>query len=280
MQELERTINICHTAFIVFLILAIVFLAVSVIFFFWFNIRGIYDMRTGRGARKTIQKIQELNDQTGKLREDIVANTPVSLLPENRIVAPPVKETGAGKTERGYQAQDTGDMRHSRETWNSYAKGSQETALPGGEGSQETALSGGEGSQETALLGGEGSQETALLGGEGSQETALSGRDGSQETMLLGAETGRTHLADGSQETMLLRGDGLKENEALAAVKEASGYAESAEQRTERRLSYGETTVLAACQIQDNPNPARTTDLPGTFKIEKEIMWIHTEEML
>lgn len=258
MQELERTINICHTAFIVFLILAIVFLTVSVIFFFWFNIRGIYDMRTGRGARKTIQKMQELNDQTGKLREDIVANTPVSLSPENRIVAPPVKETGAGKTERGHQVQDGGDMQKSREAGTSYA----------------------DGSQETALLGGEGSQETALLGGDGSQETTLSGRDGSQETMLLGAETGRTHLAGGSQETMLLRGDGLKESEALADVKEASGYAESADQRTESRLSYGETTVLAACQIQDNPNPARKTDLPGAFKIEKEIMWVHTEEML
>lgn len=247
MQELERTINICHTAFIVFLILAIVFLAVSVIFFFWFNIRGIYDMRTGRGARKTIQKMQELNGQTGKLREDIVANTPVSLSPENRIVAPSVKETGAGKTEQGHQVQDVGDMQKSREAGMPYA----------------------EGSQETALLGGEGSQETTLLGGEGSQET-----------MLLGGEAGRTDLAGGSRETRPLTGQSMKENGTPAAIKENPGYAGGGVQRTESQPSYGETTVLAACQIQDNPNPARKTDLPGAFKIEKEIMWIHTEEML
>lgn len=68
MQELERLINIYHMAFIVFLILAILFFIISVILFFRFNIRGIFDMKTGRGARKTIQKMEELNAQTGKLR--------------------------------------------------------------------------------------------------------------------------------------------------------------------------------------------------------------------
>lgn len=219
MQELERTINICHTAFIVFLILAIVFLVVSLIFFFWFNIRGIYDMLTGRGERRTIQKMQELNDQTGKLREDILTNTPVSLSPENRIVAPPVKEKCAGQTERVHRAREAGD-------------------------------SNAEGSQETTLLGGEGMQETTVLTGEGSQETTL------------------------------LTGDGLEENRASAAVKENSGYAAGRGQSEESQTSYGEPAVLLTGQIQDNPYPARKIDLPGAFKIEKEIIWVHTEVML
>lgn len=92
MQELERMISIYHAAFITFLILTVVFFIVSVILFFRFNIRGIFDMRTGRGAKKTIQKMQELNDQTGKLRQDIITNTPVSLSPSQRISAPPTED--------------------------------------------------------------------------------------------------------------------------------------------------------------------------------------------
>lgn len=92
MQELERMISIYHVAFIIFLILTIVFLVVSVVLFFRFDIRGIFDMRTGRGARKTIQKMQELNDQTGKLRQDVITNTPVNLSPKDRIAPPPTEK--------------------------------------------------------------------------------------------------------------------------------------------------------------------------------------------
>ena len=59
MQELEQLIKIYHAAFIAFLVLAVVFFVTSVILFFKFNIRGIFDMKTGRGARKTIQKMKE-----------------------------------------------------------------------------------------------------------------------------------------------------------------------------------------------------------------------------
>lgn len=171
MQELERMIKIYHIAFIVFLILTIVFLLLSVILFFRFNIRGIFDMRTGRGAKRTIQKMQELNDQTGKLREDVVNYTASRLASEDRIQLPPITQ-----------------------------KETKPLARPG---------SYGDGSQETTLLhGGDGSQETTLLyGGDNSQET----------------------------------------------------------------------TVLS--QNQNIQQPVKL-DLPGAFKIEKELMWINTKEIL
>lgn len=158
MQELERMIKIYHTAFIVFLILTILFLVVSIVLFFRFNIRGIFDMRTGRGARKTIQKMQEINAQTGKLRQDVVTHTPVNLQGAERISAPP--------TEKRIKE-----------------------------------------AQETTLLTDQGSQETTLL------------------------------------------------------------------------HDYNETTVLSSEMTKETPQP-ESKKLPGAFKIEKEIIWIHTEEML
>lgn len=169
MQELERMIKIYHTAFIVFLILTILFMVVSVVLFFRFNIRGIFDMRTGRGARKTIQKMQEINAQTGKLRQDVVTHTPVNLQGAERISAPP--------TEKRIKE-----------------------------------------AQETEALSNQGSQETTLLSDQGSQETTL--------------------LHD-----------------------------------------YNETTVLSSELTKETPQP-ESKKLPGAFKIEKEIIWIHTEEML
>ena len=88
MQDLERMINIYHAAFIAFLVLAVVLFIASVVLFFKFNIRRIFDMKTGRGAKKTIQRMKELNAQTGKLRSDVISNTPVRLPPEERISAP------------------------------------------------------------------------------------------------------------------------------------------------------------------------------------------------
>lgn len=88
MRELERMIEIYHTGFIVCLILACVFFAAAAIMFFKFDIRRIIDMKTGRGARKSIQKMEEINAKTGKLRQDMVSHTPAMLRPEDRIAYP------------------------------------------------------------------------------------------------------------------------------------------------------------------------------------------------
>ncbi len=70
MQELERMISFYHTANLFFLILAFAFLGITVLLFFRFHIRQIFDMKTGRGERRSIRKMEELNAKTGKLRED------------------------------------------------------------------------------------------------------------------------------------------------------------------------------------------------------------------
>ncbi len=163
MQELERMINIYHTAFLIFLILTVVFLVVSVFLFFWFDIRGIFDLRSGRGARKTIQKMQELNDQTGKLRQSPVTATPVKLSGEERIAAPVTEKKGTPLYE-----------------------------------------------------------------------------ENAQQTELLSRQAGQ--------------------KDAVCEV-------------------VGETTLLSPEQTQETPQPEKRK-LPGVFRIEKEILWVHTNEVI
>lgn len=173
MQELEKMINIYHNGFIICLILACVFFAMSVLMFFKFDIRKIIDMKTGRGAKKTIQKMEEINARTGKLRQDMVSHTPSMLRPEDRIAYP------VTAPDLAVQAQ-------------------------------------------------------AARGGSGVQNPYTE------------------PLSEGSQETTILN-------------------------------QSNETTILSQnMTAMDEPADTQQPEikLPGAFKIEKEIMWIHTEEVL
>lgn len=117
MQELEQMISIYHTAFIVCLILGILFLLITVFLFFKFDIRKIFDMKTGRGAKRSIQKMEEINARTGKLRQDMVPYTPLRLKPEERITYPvtaanptapgPGQSEGSQETVSLYQTPET-----------------------------------------------------------------------------------------------------------------------------------------------------------------------------
>lgn len=69
MQEQMKLINLYHTGFLACLCLTVLFFLLTVFLFFKFDIRGIFEFRTGRGARKRIQKMEEINAMTGKLRD-------------------------------------------------------------------------------------------------------------------------------------------------------------------------------------------------------------------
>ena len=67
MDNTERLISIYHTGFIVCAILLVVGIALAVLFFFMFDIRNVYMIRTGRAKQKTIEEMQARNLKTGKL---------------------------------------------------------------------------------------------------------------------------------------------------------------------------------------------------------------------
>lgn len=96
MQKLEQMISVYHTAFIIFLVLTIVFLLISILLFFKLNIRDIYDMRTGRGARRKIQEMEEINARTGKLRTEVadaLSHTEPEVQPLPQTKSEPLFET-------------------------------------------------------------------------------------------------------------------------------------------------------------------------------------------
>ena len=191
MQETEQLITLYHTGFIIFLILTILFAALSVLLFFLFKIRRVFDYLTGRAEKRTIRQMEEENAQTGKLRQDTfipeftgdLYKTPSGSIPP--IIYPPTGEmatggeptekmhTGASQTQPHVQAQGGGRLN----TGGGYSAG------PGGvsRGDEKTELL-PDGSEETTLLNG-GSEETTLLSGN------TAGTQG--ETMLLTPELER-----------------------------------------------------------------------------------------
>lgn len=200
MQELERMINVYHTAYLVFLILSVLFFILTIFMFFKFDIRKIIDMKTGRGAKKSIQRMEEINAQTGKLRQD-VADTPSRLKPEERISYPVTAQNlqvhAAVQNSRGEAT---------------------------GNGGEITGSSGM--SVRSASITRPEQEKNRQIGEEGSQETTIL-NDSSETTLLYQDDPGTTVLSENQM--------------ALGVVKRK---------------------------------------LPGSFHIEKEILWVHTKEAL
>ncbi len=61
--------NIWQLLFIILLVAGIICFVLAVLFFFLFDIPGVYLLKTGKGARKTIKKMEEINAETGRLRK-------------------------------------------------------------------------------------------------------------------------------------------------------------------------------------------------------------------
>lgn len=68
MQQMQQQINMFRILFYMCLGLCIAFLILSVIFFFKFNIRNIFNVITGRSVRKTVQSMEEKNAHIGSLK--------------------------------------------------------------------------------------------------------------------------------------------------------------------------------------------------------------------
>lgn len=67
MDNTNQMVSLYGTLFTVFIILAIAFLAAAALMFFRFDIRGIWGMRSGKAAMRTIKELEELNARSGRL---------------------------------------------------------------------------------------------------------------------------------------------------------------------------------------------------------------------
>ena len=194
-------INLYHTGFIVCLCLMILFIGISIILFFVFRIRDVFDFMTGRGQKRTIRMMEEANARTGKLREDYIPNTSSDLqrTPSGSIPAVSYPVTQPTDTRREPTAKIPRQAGAEEKT---YAP----TAAPS-EGSEETELLMNMGSEETQLLMDMGAEETQLLKDAGNEETQLLDHGGNEETQLLDstvAERAEAAADPGYGETVVL----------------------------------------------------------------------------
>lgn len=67
-DSVESTLSILQTCFSVCVAFCILFFIITVVLFFLFDIRTIFNIRTGRAKRKTVSEMQAANNQTGRLR--------------------------------------------------------------------------------------------------------------------------------------------------------------------------------------------------------------------
>ena len=74
MEQIQQQISLFHTLFYVCLGICIFCLILSIIFFFKFDIVNIFNARTGRSVKKTVQQVEEMNARM----EDIIQPPPVS----------------------------------------------------------------------------------------------------------------------------------------------------------------------------------------------------------
>lgn len=261
MQETEQLITLYHTGFIIFLILTILFAALSVLLFFLFKIRRVFDYLTGRAEKRTIRQMEEENAQTGKLRQDTfipestgdLYKTPSGSIPP--IIYPPTGEmatggeptekmhTDASQTQPHVQAQGGGRLN----TGGGYSAGTGGVSR----GDEKTELL-PDGSEETTLLNGDGSEETTLLNG------------GSEETTLLSGNAAGTQGSSADEKTEILNSGGSADNDMTVPLYGVQG----------------ETMLLTPELERAMQEERQKKPYPGRFEIIKDMMLIHTEERI
>ena len=93
MDNPSGVISVLKTCFVVCLTVTILFFVINVVLFFVFDIRTLFNIRTGRAKRKTIKEMQAANDSTGRLRVggktltaqlDLPPQQPVSQTPKQQ----------------------------------------------------------------------------------------------------------------------------------------------------------------------------------------------------
>ncbi len=92
-------ISIFRICFYICLAFTILFFIISVVLFFLFDIKTIFNIRTGRAKQKTIKEMQAANNSTGRLRVDgktltsqLSKNDKKNIKKRENIIVPPQTE--------------------------------------------------------------------------------------------------------------------------------------------------------------------------------------------
>ena len=272
----EKLIGLYHNGFIICIAFSILFLIVSVILFFVFHIKDIFDMKTGRAQKRKIDEMEKENALTGrlitpknkrpgetsgfsgklnKIKSDL--NNRKSSSGDPRLVLP-----------KGYKKQEYPEQAYKPKPLVEFP--GQKNAVPeskddGAEGTSvlgapDTDYSGAEG---TSVLG---APETDYSGAEGTSvlgapETDYSGAEG---TSVLGAPETDYSGAEGTSVLGTPDADssGAGETSVLGVPAASIPFSIGGNKTGDLSSPYDE--------LEDMP--------PSKFVIVKNIMLIHTQE--
>lgn len=167
-----ETYEMMRIGFYICLAVAGLFLVLTIMLFFMFDIPGIISARSGKAKAKTIQEMKDTNSTTGRLLQKkhtpkTTGNLDKKVKVKKGTVLTPDQMNGSGITEEIKTPQENADP----------AEGSAETAALGADTAMTAPL--GADAAQTAVLGAEPAQ-TAVLGAD-----AVTQRFGDSETAVL-----------------------------------------------------------------------------------------------
>ncbi|MCC8151650.1 MAG: hypothetical protein LIO96_09425 [Lachnospiraceae bacterium] len=228
---------------LIFLAACIGLAVLAVILFFVLDIRSVFGYLTGRTAKRQIQQMEEESAQSGRLFRKTRSN--MQYVDEHMKADMGISEAaapGARKVENAVRSAKSAELMQS---------GGEQTAPSPGGNYTASRQQGGE--EATSLLQ-DGAQATSLLQG-GEQATSLL-QNGEEATSLLQhGEEATSLLRNGEETTSMLKNVRTR----TPGPDETTAYLEHARQ-TEQKKAHRSTN--------------------GTFKIEREIIMIHAEEVI
>ncbi len=98
MENAQQQIQLFHICFIVCMVIMIVALVLAVLFFFVFDIRTNFAIRTGRAQQISVQRMTENNAKTGTLRKKIDMDYTTTNLKRYETVTELNKDQGSEET--------------------------------------------------------------------------------------------------------------------------------------------------------------------------------------
>jgi hypothetical protein len=253
--------NVFGTAFVILLMLAIIFLLISVLLFFKFDIRGIWALKSGKAVKKSIQEIEESVAMSGNLR-----NKKLSMVPRDsmelsrelaRLQAPVVEVANYSEAVQQPEQREIYVPKPSVPSWSDEGAGAT-SLLDNGENEATTLLD--EGANQTTLLGEEVDQTTLL-----SQDSYVAGQQNGDidQTTLLGGETEQA-----SPPKVDTRQSSVVGNTHITKVRQKDPHIQTPSESLE--IGSNLTTPLSEDMLVKI----------GLFEIEKKILFVHTEEVI
>ncbi len=304
----ENLVGVFGTLSVVCFVLTVVFAVLAIAMFFIFDIRNIFDMRTGRAQKRVITEMEAENALTGRLiNPNAKAKGKKKKKPQGSAQHSSFSEKLQKMKEKdvpNYSSQNYQNFQQQQQPYNDYeqayapkplmevphpaqnstpnynANNVKSFSAPVNNDMPQTTLLGNNDTSQTTVLENNGASQTTVLGNNGASQTTVLGNNGASQTTVLSNN-------DSSQTTVLSRENPapVQQDTPPAPVPNAA----NAPQPVHNVAMNGELGKAAGSinfKVGDGETSrldtmAKTTAAPKVrFNIVKNIMLIHTQEII